>query len=608
MDGEVDSTQVDDQRLARSDPYLCGYLRYFIVHREHSPDHSLSKSRRRRVEEIARSFTFDPKTQQFYFVPPTRASAALPTWLTTPLLVPLPAQRSELIARAHLLGHFGIAATAQRLLRDVRVYWPSLRVDVDRAVRSCGTCLQFRSSPAPHHPARAYQVPGLFHRVAMDLMVGLPEVDGYTNILVITEYLSRYACAFPLRSKTAVEVASKLLEYIFTFGAPKEILSDQGPEFVNLLVELMCSRLNILRRTSSPYHPESNGLAERANRVLITALESCCRENASNWPSMLQYVVFAYRTMPLESLGGYSPFEVMFGRPHNAFLSYVGVPPASSSLPLSLLERAAETRSHLEGLIPTIEKRHQAAKLQQQQQQDTRNAAQLISSPLVVGQVVFARVLTRHRKLRGPQFTGPYKIAKVHAGGNYSLRSPTGQLLRRSYPVDHLRVIAPHIGDNVWRQLTVDKVPPSEVIYVPDRILDHRTHSSGEAEYLIRWEGFSPEFDTWERQSSILSADLIAQYWGVAHSEPDSPPAMLAVPLLCLMQCFPNFPSFSSPPHITDPQVPQNYVFFPFQVGVPSRSPLPPASSSAPVMLVVPAPLSLRGPFAPRTSSPARRY
>lgn len=74
MDGEVDSTQVDDQRLARSDPYLCGYLRYFIVHREHSPDHSLSKSRRRRVEEIARSFTFDPKTQQFYFVPPTRAS------------------------------------------------------------------------------------------------------------------------------------------------------------------------------------------------------------------------------------------------------------------------------------------------------------------------------------------------------------------------------------------------------------------------------------------------------------------------------------------------------------------------------------------------------
>ena len=304
MDGEVDSTQVDDQRLARSDPYLCDYLRYFIVHREHSPDHSLSKSRRRRVEEIARSFTFDPKTQQFYFVPPTRASAALPTWLTTPLLVPLPAQRSELIARAHLLGHFGIAATAQRLLRDVRVYWPSLRVDVDRAVRSCGTCLQFRSSPAPHHPARAYQVPGLFHRVAMDLMVGLPEVDGYTNILVITEYLSRYACAFSLRSKTAVEVASKLLEYIFTFGAPKEILSDQGPEFVNLLVELMCSRLNILRRTSSPYHPESNGLAERANRVLITALESCCRENASNWPSMLQYVVRRTERCPS------SPWEV----------------------------------------------------------------------------------------------------------------------------------------------------------------------------------------------------------------------------------------------------------------------------------------------------------
>jgi hypothetical protein len=174
--------------------------------------------------------------------------------------------------------------------------------------------------------------------------------------------------------------------------------------------------------------------------------------------------------------------------------------------------------------------------------------------------------------------------------------------------VDHLRVIAPHIADNVWRQLTVDKVPPSEVIYVPDRILDHRIHSSGETEYLIRWEGFSAEFDTWERQTSILSADVIAQYWGVAHSESDSLPAMLAVPMLCLMQCSPKFPSFSPPDDVTDPQVPRNYVFFPFQSGVSSRSPCPPVSSSAPVMLVAPAPLSLRGPFAPHSSSPARRY
>jgi hypothetical protein len=192
-----DPAAIDFQRLSRSDPYLCSYLGYFIIHQSHAPDseRQLSKSRRRRVEEIARSFTYNHDLQRFYFVPPSRASAVLPTWLSVPLLVPLLSQRAELIARAHILGHFGVAATSQRLLRDFRVYWPSLRIDVERAVRSCGSCLQFRSAPIPHHPARSYTVPALFHRCSMDLMIGLPEVDGFCNILVLTEYLSKYATA-----------------------------------------------------------------------------------------------------------------------------------------------------------------------------------------------------------------------------------------------------------------------------------------------------------------------------------------------------------------------------------------------------------------------------
>ena len=63
---------------------------------------------------------------------------------------------------------------------------------------------------------------------------------------------------------------------------------------------------------------------------------------------------------------------------------------------------------------------------------------------------------------------------------------------------------------------------------MPDRIVDHRTNPAGQTEYLIRWEGFSPEFDSWEEQSSILTPDVIAQYWGMAHDQPLVSPAMLA--------------------------------------------------------------------------------
>ena len=602
-----DPAAIDFQRLSRSDPYLCSYLGYFIIHQSHAPDseRQLSKSRRRRVEEIARSFTYNHDLQRFYFVPPSRASAVLPTWLSVPLLVPLLSQRAELIARAHILGHFGVAATSQRLLRDFRVYWPSLRIDVERAVRSCGSCLQFRSAPIPHHPARSYTVPALFHRCSMDLMIGLPEVDGFCNILVLTEYLSKYATAYAIKTKTAVEVSSCLLDYVFTFGAPREILSDQGSEFVNSVVASMCERLKILRRTSSPYHPSTNGLVERANRDLVGALEACCRDCPDDWPTMMQFVIFAYRTLPRESLNGYTPFEVMFGRPHNSFLSFVDEPPASSSHQLSLLERASETRNMFEGLLPSVQKRIKETKIEQQKQQDKHNEAQLIPSSLAVGEVVFARVLTRHRKLRGPQFTGPYKIAKVHSGGNYSLRCPTGRLLRRSYPIDQLRVVAPHIADNVWRQLTVEHIPPSDVIYVPDRIVDHRTNPAGQTEYLIRWEGFSPEFDSWEEQSSILTPDVIAQYWGMAHDQPLVSPAMLATiastfkdqqssvppaPLSSL--CVTNPQLFPTPDFLSDPS--------------PSIPPPPPC----PLPVFIATPLSsefmlCRGPFASRSQDPS---
>ena len=55
-----------------------------------------------------------------------------------------------------------------------------------------------------------------------------------------------------------------------------------------------------------------------------------------------------------------------------------------------------------------------------------------------------------------------------------------------------------------------------EIVYPMDRILDHRMTAQGHREYLLRWTGFSSEFDSWEPASSVVSPDLIAQYWGLS--------------------------------------------------------------------------------------------
>ena len=149
-------------------------------------------------------------------------------------LVPLLAQRGEIVARAHLMGHFGIASTISRLRLDFRVFWHGMLQAVEQFVKSCAMCLQYQLRPAPQHNARSLNIPGLFHRVSMDLVLGLPTTEeGYKGILVITEYLSKYPVVFPIKEKSAKEIAPLFFHYVSTFGAPQEVLSDQGTEFVN---------------------------------------------------------------------------------------------------------------------------------------------------------------------------------------------------------------------------------------------------------------------------------------------------------------------------------------------------------------------------------------
>ena len=57
--------------------------------------------------------------------------------------------------------------------------------DVSLAIDSCPQCIRFNRAHAPEHPARSLSIPTIFHRVAMDLTLGLPITErGNNGILV----------------------------------------------------------------------------------------------------------------------------------------------------------------------------------------------------------------------------------------------------------------------------------------------------------------------------------------------------------------------------------------------------------------------------------------
>jgi hypothetical protein len=266
----------------------------------------------------------------------------------------------------------------------------------------------------------------------------------------------------------------------------------------------------------------------------MSELRTLCANKPTSWPDHLDFALFAYRTSPLESLGGLSPFELMFGRAHNSFaFDYSATPPADSARPLSIIERTSELKAKVEQLHPRALEIQAGLKEAQAAQQSKRQAT--MESPLPVGTIVYALQGRMKPKLQGPDFVGPFRVCKRNKGGNYMLQSPSGQPASRAFPLDHLRVVQEPAGANIWRQYTVDRLRPEEVIHRIDRIIDHREHPAGGSEYLVQWEGFSPEFNSWELDINILSPDVISEYWGTAKSFPDVPfitPVMFVGPAL----------------------------------------------------------------------------
>ena len=91
------------------------------------------------------------------------------------LIWPKVAERRELIMNAHILGHFQAASTYEKL-KD-QYFWKNMMDDVINTVRECLTCQRHQKIKPINHPAQALAVSGIFDRIGIDLIFGLPRKD-----------------------------------------------------------------------------------------------------------------------------------------------------------------------------------------------------------------------------------------------------------------------------------------------------------------------------------------------------------------------------------------------------------------------------------------------
>ena len=132
-------------------------------------------------------------------------------------------------------------------------------------------------------------------------------------MLTIVDYMTKWPEAYPIYSKTAAEVASKIEDTFYRFGVCQEIVSDCGGEFNNSILDSLLKNSGIKHITTAPYHPQSNGLVEKFNSTLKSMINKVVIDNGEKWHMYINKCLFSYRTS-VHASTKITPFEAMYAR------------------------------------------------------------------------------------------------------------------------------------------------------------------------------------------------------------------------------------------------------------------------------------------------------
>jgi transposase InsO family protein len=97
------------------------------------------------------------------------------------------------------------------------------------------------------------------------------------------------------------------------FGVPKAITVDNGTQFDAETFKEFCDKIGTKIHFVSVRHPESNGLVERANGIIMTGImKSIFNQPKGKWPEELIKEVWSHNTTVSRSTG-FTPFKLLFG-------------------------------------------------------------------------------------------------------------------------------------------------------------------------------------------------------------------------------------------------------------------------------------------------------
>ncbi|GFS40869.1 hypothetical protein Acr_00g0070960 [Actinidia rufa] len=94
---------------------------------------------------------------------------------------------------------------------------------------------------------------------------------------------------------------------------PRAIISDGGSHFCNRPIGLLMSKYGVIHKVGTPYHPQTQGQVELANREIKQVLEKTVNPNRKDWSLQLVDALWAYR-IAYKTILGSSPYRIVYGK------------------------------------------------------------------------------------------------------------------------------------------------------------------------------------------------------------------------------------------------------------------------------------------------------
>ena len=209
-----------------------------------------------------------------------------------------PTLRAKVLKLLHE-GHPGINRMKARARNYV--YWPRIDADIQSVVQKCNDCQLSGKIPVKVLLA-SWKSGKPWSRVHAD---NAGPVHG-SYFLVLVDSYSKWPEIVQLRQITSSKVIMALGKVYARFGNPEVLVSDNGTQFKSSPFQNFCKSRGIKQIFSAPYHPQSNGQAERFVDILKSALKKFSEKEAVT--ERLQKFLETYRNTPSTACpGGKSP-------------------------------------------------------------------------------------------------------------------------------------------------------------------------------------------------------------------------------------------------------------------------------------------------------------